>query len=150
MHTTISRLLSRHARQLKAFLPAHKIKQRPSVYIGSYRMRSSGHCTMLLLLKTGKNQQPSNLHRRHQQELGSSGTFLGNVQWPPCLLSCSSLLARSSCASSASVVKLCCDNALRPFYNCPSKQRVGTPPVAFDGGKWLCGVQTLLQVLLSA
>ena len=34
----------------------------------------------------------------------------------------------------------------RPFYNCPSKQRVGTPSVAWDGGKWLCGVQTLRQV----
>ncbi|KAL3161396.1 hypothetical protein ABBQ32_010286 [Trebouxia sp. C0010 RCD-2024] len=30
-----------------------------------------------------------------------------------------------------------------PFYNCPSKERVGTPPVAWDGGKWVCGVQTL-------
>lgn len=37
----------------------------------------------------------------------------------------------------------------RPFYNCPSKQRVGTPSVAWDGGKWLCGVQTLRQVRLS-
>ncbi len=33
-----------------------------------------------------------------------------------------------------------------PFYNCPSQQRVGTPPKLFDGGKWMCGVQQLLQV----
>lgn len=32
-----------------------------------------------------------------------------------------------------------------PFYNCPSQQRVGTPLRLFDGGKWLCGVQPLLQ-----
>ncbi|KAL3161845.1 hypothetical protein ABBQ38_008935 [Trebouxia sp. C0009 RCD-2024] len=30
-----------------------------------------------------------------------------------------------------------------PFYNCPSKERVGTPPMAWDGGKWVCGVQAL-------
>lgn len=40
--TTISRPLKTHAR-LKVFLPAHKIKKRPSVYIGISRMRSSGH-----------------------------------------------------------------------------------------------------------
>ena len=33
-----------------------------------------------------------------------------------------------------------------PFYNCPSQQRVGTPPRLFDGGKWICGVQPLLKV----
>ena len=33
-----------------------------------------------------------------------------------------------------------------PFYNCPSQQRVGTPRKLFDGGKWMCGVQQLLQV----
>jgi hypothetical protein len=39
-----------------------------------------------------------------------------------------------------------------PFYNCPSQQRVGTPRKLFDGGKWICGVQQLLQLweLLSA
>lgn len=34
-----------------------------------------------------------------------------------------------------------------PFYNCPSQQRVGTPPRLFDGGKWICGVQALVKVL---
>ncbi len=32
-----------------------------------------------------------------------------------------------------------------PFYNCPSQQLVGTPRKLFDGGKWMCGVQQLLQ-----
>ncbi len=33
-----------------------------------------------------------------------------------------------------------------PFYSCPSQERVGTPRKLFDGGKWMCGVQQLLQV----
>ena len=34
----------------------------------------------------------------------------------------------------------------RPFFNCPSQQRVGTPARAYDGGKWMCGVRSLLKV----
>ena len=37
-----------------------------------------------------------------------------------------------------------------PFYNCPSQQRVGTPPRLFDGGKWICGVQSLLKVHIAS
>ena len=33
-----------------------------------------------------------------------------------------------------------------PFYNCPLQQRVGSPKKLYDGGKWICGVQQLLQV----
>ena len=90
--TTTSWPLSRYARRLKAFLPAHKIKKRPSEYIGSHKMRGSEHCTMLLLLKIGKNQCSLRLHRCHQQELGSSGTFSGNKRWPSLLRRLRSLM----------------------------------------------------------
>ena len=32
-----------------------------------------------------------------------------------------------------------------PAFNCPLEERVGNHPRDGDGGKWVCGVQTLLQ-----
>ena len=38
----------------------------------------------------------------------------------------------------------------RPYYNCPSKERIGTPSTDYDGGKWICAIADLLKVQANA